>query len=85
MAGMEIATGQLVTAPEPAGIDVRVDALVRPARCSKCVHRTRFDGAGIALYLCMAQPYEEDAQFGVVTWLDTANFESGECLIFKEA
>jgi len=63
-----------------------VDAVVMPARCHKCINRTRFDnGAGISLYLCMAQPYEEEEEYGIVTWLDTANFESGHCLDFKEA
>lgn len=71
---------------ERGGHDVGVDALVMPARCNKCAYRTRFDnGAGISLCLCMLQPYEEDEQYGICTWLDTTNFESGCCMNFKEA
>ena len=55
--------------------------------CKKCVHEKGFQSVddGEPLYLCMSEPYEEDDQFGIITWLDVRDFDSSECLSFKEA
>lgn len=54
--------------------------------CKRCVHRERFASidSDIILYLCMSEPYEEDEQFGIITWLDVEDFHSDECMNFKE-
>lgn len=87
MSGIEVTNGELVegVAKSANGSGSAVMPGYAP-RCHECAHRERFDnGKGVSLYLCMSQPYEEDEQFGILTWLDTANFESGHCLIFKKA
>ena len=55
--------------------------------CKKCIHKKAFQSIsnGEVLYLCMSEPYEEDDQFGIITWLDVRDFDSSECLNFKEA
>ena len=55
--------------------------------CKKCTHRETYqstdDGHHSTFDLCVAEPYEEDDNYGVVTWLDVKEFASGECLHFK--
>ncbi len=56
--------------------------------CKKCIHRETYkstdDSHHSTIDLCVSEPYEEDNQFGIITWLDVKDFDSGECLNFKE-
>jgi hypothetical protein len=53
--------------------------------CKKCIHRREFKEAdeNVTLFLCISEPYDEEEEFGIVTWLDVKDFHSDECMNFK--
>ena len=57
------------------------------SKCETCKHCKEYvnkkDKDDI-LYLCMAEPYEEDENEGVILWLDTVDFNSDRCMLYKE-
>ncbi len=56
--------------------------------CKICKYMEIFTNEGLGestiLYICTLEPYEEDGEFGIVTWLDVKDFKSDRCMNFKE-
>jgi hypothetical protein len=55
--------------------------------CNRCKHRLMFtsvDGPSVSINLCMAKPWTEDEVTGVTAWLDTRDFDSNDCPLFKD-
>jgi len=54
--------------------------------CKRCVHMEAFKAVNgdTVFNICTVEPYEEDEQFGIVTWQEVSTFVSDDCMSFEE-